>query len=296
MDYGSLDNSAKKLKIINSHRLLIIALGVLIILLAIFFWNTKKRLVYSEKVSSNRYGNLAEPTVAKQFSTPQTLYEESTISRLDLMKFSSLEDLKSREEKIPWNWAADVKLADQAMYAATKALDGDNRWARQMAIMAHPPYSNQLEMANRGEFGVPFPPGISKNRLDWYKLAAERGDAESQLAYWNGVDAIPTYADIQKIPQSELERYQANARQYLQSAINNGLADAYNYASVAYRDGKMGLQQSVVKAHACLIVLVNKYPTPETRQLLGYSASRLRSGELAQAIEIASDPLNCSVI
>jgi hypothetical protein len=211
------------------------------------------------------------------------------------MQFMSLDDLQKKEEKIPWDWTKGLTNIEQLKYASERALAGDNRWARIMAIMARPPYANKDDWYQEGKFGRKFPPDISDNRLDWQKLAADRGDAQSQIDYWQSVKAISTSTKNQNVSSGELEKLQANARQYMQTAMDNGVADAYYFVSAAYRDGKMGLEQNVIKSHACLIQLERMYSTPETRQLLEYSARRLRAGELSQAIQFANDPLSCRI-
>jgi hypothetical protein len=184
----------------------------------------------------------------------------------------------------------------QALAHASKlAMAGDNRWARKMAEMAHPPFSKELELSKKGQFGKQFPPEIPNDQLYWRELAAKRGDAQSQIGYWTTVDAIPRYADTQSLPANALEELQVNARRYMQSAMDAGVADAYSYGSAAYRDGKLGVPKDPIKAHACLVALVNVYAKPETLQLLEASASRLRTGEVSQAQALAADPANCRI-
>jgi hypothetical protein len=282
---------------VSQSQLLVLLFCLLLLFVSVF-------LLWKPGTSSVDTNKRAPPNYAVSMKTSKNIHETGVpsvspkgfvMADPDLTKLSSVEELENKEEKIPWDWTKNVKLADEAAFASKKALEGDNRWAREMAKMSHPPYSNQMDMANKGKFGVPFPPRVSNNRLDWYKLAAERNDPKSQVAYWSGVDAISRYADLEKVPKNELVELQANARRYLQVAMDNGVADAYSYAAEAYRDGKMGLQQSAIKAHACLIILERQYSTEETRQLLEYSAGRLRTGELSQAEVFANDPASCKI-
>jgi hypothetical protein len=284
-----------QMKLYGSNRNLVLAgifCAFILGLLILFWWSTKTPFV-PEKVMSMSSQNATVRTGLTE--SQQGIAVDKEAAKNQVLKFSSLEDLLEKEEKIPWDWSKGMSNAEELKHASERALAGDNRWARIMATMARPPYANKDDWYQEGKFGRKFPSNVSDNRLDWQKIAADRGDVHSQIGYWQTVSAIQLITDKKNIPSQEVTQLQANARQYMQAAMDNGVADAYSYAAAAYRDGKMGLQQNAIKAHACLIMLERQYSTEETKQLLEYSASRLRTGELSEAEAFANDPASCRI-